>query len=200
MASKKVKCDQISGLLSPWLQRRRFYAAREWVLTGRLLDYGCSVADFSEWLPEDVVYVGVESDLSIAAAARARHPELEIISGNLEVDTNFLDRFLDAPFDYVVMMAVIEHLSNPEEVLKRLYAILVPDGQIIITTPRPIGKILLDIGAVVGITSKVAHEEHKDLLSRRELSELLTHIGFQVKHYKRFLFGLNQLIVGVKEI
>jgi 2-polyprenyl-3-methyl-5-hydroxy-6-metoxy-1,4-benzoquinol methylase len=198
MSEKAAKLGQTSGLLSPWLQRKRFSAAKKWVIKGRLLDYGCGDADFSQWLPKDVVYVGVENDQTIVAHARSRYPDLEIIHGNLETDKTLLDRFIVSPFHGVVMTAVIEHLSNPESVLDCLYSVLAPGGRIVVTTPMPIGRKLLDIGKVLGITSKEAHAEHKELISRKRLIGLLISSEFEIEHYSRFLFGLNQLIVGRK--
>jgi 2-polyprenyl-3-methyl-5-hydroxy-6-metoxy-1,4-benzoquinol methylase len=198
MSEKPTELGQTTGLLSPWLRRKRYSAAKNWVIKGRLLDYGCGDADFSQWLPKDVVYVGVENDQAVVTHARSRYRDIEIIHGNLETDEKILDRFIVNPFQSVVMTAVIEHLSKPESILDCLYSVLAPGGRIVVTTPMPIGKILLGVGMLFGITSKEAHEEHKELISRERLIGLLSSSKFEVEHYSRFLFGLNQLIVGRK--
>lgn len=167
-------------------------------MTGRLLDYGCGEADFSEWLPKDVVYVGVENDPATAVEAQSRYPDLVILHGNIEIDETILDRFIANPFQNVVMTAVIEHLSKPQSVLDCLYSVLTPGSRIVVTTPMPIGRFFLDFGVLFGITSREAHSEHKGLISKKHLIGLLTSSKFEIEHYSRFLFGLNQLIVGRK--
>jgi uncharacterized protein (TIRG00374 family) len=198
MAFFSASRGQVTGLLSPKLRQVRSTEASRWLQGNRVLDVGCGVADFSELLPENFVYVGLESDPAIAATARARYPWIEVICGNLEEDPHLLDKYLHAPFDCVIMTAVIEHLNNPRGFLTRLLPVLVPGGRIILTTPAPIGKFALDVGALLRLTSREAHAEHKFLLSKADLIYLLTSSGFEIEHYGRFLFGLNQLVVGKK--
>ena len=44
--------------------------------------------------------------------------------------------FSDSYFDYVTMLAVIEHLSQPEDIFKEVWRVLKTGGRFIITTPR----------------------------------------------------------------
>jgi ubiquinone/menaquinone biosynthesis C-methylase UbiE len=49
--------------------------------------------------------------------------------------TNKLD-FPDHHFDFVTMLAVIEHMDNPEEIFQEVYRVLRPQGRFIFTTPK----------------------------------------------------------------
>lgn len=53
---------------------------------------------------------------------------------------------LDFPynyFDYVTMLAVIEHLFQPEELISEIWQVLKPDGKLIITTPKKADEFLI---------------------------------------------------------
>lgn len=191
---------QAYGLLSSWLERQRFITASRRVKGRRILDVGCGVADFSKWLPEGVEYVGVESDPEIVDAARRRHHDLEIIPGEIRQGNQLLTQYSERPFDSIVLAAVLEHLSNPKEVLAELHSVLAHDGIVVITTPVPGAEWLLSLGAWLGLTSKEAHDEHHSLYGRDDLFDLLDAAGYEVQHYQRFLFGLNQIVVGAKKV
>ena len=51
--------------------------------------------------------------------------------------------FGDAFFDYVTMLAVIEHLTNPDAILKEIHRILKPGGKFVFTTPKKQGEVLI---------------------------------------------------------
>lgn len=196
----KVEKDDAlkQGLFSNWLERRRFSEVREWVRGDRLLDYGCGVGNFSQWLPKDTIYVGVERDPVIAAKGRLLHNGLQIITGDLVIDPNLLEGFINNPFDSVVMAAILEHLTQPILLLERISAVLKQGGDIIITTPMPWTEALINLGATTGLMSSKVPGEHEELFSQGDLFELLSKSGYHVTHYSRFLFGLNQIIVATK--
>ena len=63
--------------------------------------------------------------------------------------------FPDSYFDYVTMLAVIEHISCPESIFKEVARVLKTGGRFIITTPRKSADLLIKIYA------KGIDEEHK---------------------------------------
>ena len=65
----------------------------------------------------------------------------------------------------------------------------------IATTPHPHGRFALEAGAALGLLSSHAHEEHEDLLSRKDLEMAGQAAGLSPVAYRRFLFGMNQLAV-----
>lgn len=196
----RAEQDQLSGLLSPWLKRLRFRASLDWLTGDRVLDYGCGVAEYSEWIPDAMEYVGLEHNPKIVAMAHARYPDLSILQGNVMSDEDLYRSLREDPFDAIVMLAVIEHVSEPLHLLARLYEVLRPNGRIIMTTPSPIGEFVINITGYLGLSSKESHDEHEQLLGKSDLVRLLTTSGYRVEHYHRFLLGLNQVVIGRKPL
>lgn len=173
------------GLLSPWLRRKRFNAARRYV-KGRVLDVGCGSGSFARFVDCES-YVGVDVD----------QPSLDVARQTLQKYC-FLSEFPPhlEKFDSVVSLAVIEHVSRPEEFLRSLKDFMRDeDSRIVITTPHPSVDWLHHAGASIGLFSKHANEEHEELLDWSALKDVGEQAGLRLIHYERFLFGANQLAV-----
>lgn len=97
--------------------------------------------------------------------------------------------FLNDQFDYITMVAVIEHLDYPKEVLKECFRLLKKDGLLLITTPTKLANKLMKIYAPNTI--------HKGIFNKNQITELLFP-HFKIRLYKKFEFGLNQLIIARK--
>jgi 2-polyprenyl-3-methyl-5-hydroxy-6-metoxy-1,4-benzoquinol methylase len=177
-------------LLSPYLQTRRFQAVKPY-LNGDVLDLGCGRAELVDWLEPDQTYFGVEGNEDRTADLRARYPGLDFLTCDL--DHGHLD--IDRQFDTITMIAVIEHLTNPPNLLEQLPQLLRINGHLVITTPSPLGDRIHQIGAKLGLFSMIAVEDHSQIYSPSSLSALLTRFGFIIDHFQRFLLGGNQLFV-----
>ena len=55
--------------------------------------------------------------------------------------------FENESFDIVTMLAVLEHLSYPEDILKEINRILRKDGRLVLTVPSKIAKPILEFMA-----------------------------------------------------
>jgi SAM-dependent methyltransferase len=174
------------GLLSPWLSRIRFKAAIPYIL-GRVLDYGCGTGGLAYYVKSDC-YLGVEIDEDSLQKAKGNHP-FHTFESNLSM--------IEAQFDTVISLAVIEHADDPIFFLINLKQHLAStDGaRIVITTPHPSVDWVHDAGAAVGIFSRHANEEHQDLLNKEKLIHAGRQAGLELVLYKRFLLGANQLVV-----
>jgi 2-polyprenyl-3-methyl-5-hydroxy-6-metoxy-1,4-benzoquinol methylase len=99
-------------------------------LRGRLLDVGCGSGVQLErmralgWEVEGV-------DVDAAAVQNARRKGLNIHLGDLE-DC----RFPDGSFDVVTMSHLIEHVGNPQRLLRECHRILKPSGRLVLVTPN----------------------------------------------------------------
>ena len=174
------------GLLSPYLRCKRIAAVRP-LLIGRVLDVGCGSGALAAELPPDR-YVGFDPDemsLSIARAAHGGH--------------RFVNSITDAGGDFntIVSLAVIEHIHNPANFLRELRDRLggAAADSIVCTTPHPAVDWLHTLGASIGLFSAHASEEHEELLDRDSLQALAAPSGLVLSDYRRFLFGVNQLVV-----
>ena len=180
--------NQVSGVLSPFLRQRRFAAVRPYLL-GRVLDFGCGVGRLARVIhPEN--YLGVDSDSASLDLARKWNPEHAFL-GSLEFDYEAHH----ATYNTVAALAVIEHTQRPEDLLRKLRLLLVPQGRIVLTTPHPSMAFIHRFGSGIGLFSSEANREHEVLLDRQLLAELSAHAGLALIEYKTFLFGANQLCV-----
>lgn len=98
-----------------------------------VLDCGCGSGSITLGLAEAVVpgeLIGL--DIGEAAIAHARNLVKERGISNVQFDVGNINEipFEDASFDAVFSHNVLEHLSNPFEVLKEMYRVLKPNGVI----------------------------------------------------------------------
>jgi 2-polyprenyl-3-methyl-5-hydroxy-6-metoxy-1,4-benzoquinol methylase len=98
-------------------------------------------------------------------------------------------------FDIITMLAVIEHLDRETavETVTTVTRALARHGRVIITTPHPRAKRLLEALAFhFKLISQADIADHKHYWSREELLNLLP--GFSARYFT-FQFGLNQCVV-----
>jgi 2-polyprenyl-3-methyl-5-hydroxy-6-metoxy-1,4-benzoquinol methylase len=180
--------NQISGLLSPFLRKQRLIRACRHI-HGRTLDFGCGVGVLARLLPP-YRYVGIDRDPDSIALARSAHPTHIFFEG---VNCAPIRQF--APFETIVALDVLEHISKRSKLLTHFEAILSPDGTLVITTPHPISRIPHRVGSYIGLFSREAEQEHGALIDRMEMERLLVGTQLRIELYIRFLFGMNQLFV-----
>lgn len=97
---------------------------------------------------------------------------------------NKLD-FPDQNFDFVTMLAVIEHIETPEAIFQ-VYRVLRPQGRFIFTTPKESAEWLINLYV------KEIEEEHETYFDLNRVRHLAGD-NFTVTDYKTFIFGLNQV-------
>ena len=99
--------------------------------------------------------------------------------------------------DTIVSLAVIEYIPVKDvvEVLQRFKIILRKNGKIFITTPTQMAKPVLEFWAYIGIVDKENIKEHQHYWSKKEIYDLASVTGFQIKKYKKFQLGFNQFAV-----
>lgn len=116
-------------LIRPEVQSMVPYGAR------RILDVGCASGVMGAALKrrQPCSVTGVESVPEVAE--RAKDTLDYVIGGDIEDDT-VLDSIPAGYFDCVICSDVIEHLRNPERVLKRLAACLTPNGCLVACVPN----------------------------------------------------------------
>lgn len=181
------------GSFTGTLQRARLRAAAPWLVSGRrVLDVGCGLTDLAARLSP---YVGCDRNPEVLAMCRGRFPEARFVAWDVSADGPPGELAAEAPFDVILMLAILEHLSDPGAALARAATLLAPAGVLVTTTPHPLGHLPLELGARLGLLSKHADEEHEDLLDRAALESAGRAAGLTLATYRRFLFGLNQLAV-----
>ena len=100
----------------------------------------------------------------------------------IRADAQNMSFFKDASFDVIVAAAIIEHLKNPEEMLRESSRILKPGGILIITTPHPFWeKLAGHLGMIQG--------EHESVMGFLTLRAYCLDAGFQVLEEKGFMIS-----------
>ena len=100
----------------------------------RILDLGCLDGKFSMLLGKNLAANEVYGvDISVANIENARSQGCKAFLSDL--DSDYLP-FDDASFDFIHMGDVIEHMYNPDNILREIHRLLTNDAVCIITTPN----------------------------------------------------------------
>lgn len=107
------------GLYKGILRNRHF-------LQGRMLDFGCGNKPYAALLP-NVEYIGLDFDT-------------EVSRQNIQQTVDFFYDgktfpFPENHFDSAFSSEVLEHVFNPDEILRELYRVLKPGGHLLLTCP-----------------------------------------------------------------
>ncbi len=93
--------------------------------------------------------------------------------------------FPDSYFDYVTLLAVIEHVHDPAGLIKEIARVLKPGGRLVMTTPKRASEWLINI------YTRDIEEEHEQYFDLDTMQELVGD-NFRIAGYHSFIFGLNQ--------
>lgn len=103
--------------------------------------------------------------------------------------------------EVVIMMAVLEHLSNPQEILDETFRILKDGGKLILTTPLPPAKPILELLAFkLRLINRDDIRSHRNYFWPKDIKKMLTKAGFKENNIKNSFFGfyLNSLVIAQK--
>jgi SAM-dependent methyltransferase len=174
-----------------FIARMRFRAAYPHVReSSRLCDLGCGLETAFLDFAEDKISHGVGVDDQVENGIRGRWKCVQAdIRATLPLDSD--------QFDHVVMLAVLEHLVEPEPVLREAFRILAPGGSLILTWPSSMVDPILSVLHVLRLISdEMESDEHQKRIPLAGLQEMLRGIGFKEFLHARFEFGLNNLMVA----
>jgi ubiquinone/menaquinone biosynthesis C-methylase UbiE len=174
-----------------FIARMRFRAAYPYIRQGsRVCDLGCGLeAAFLDYA-SDRIAMGVGVDDQVEKGVRGRWQRLR-------ADLRAPLPFPDGHFDHVVMLAVLEHLTEPEKVLREAYRILASEGSLILTWPSSmVDPILRVLHALHLVSDEMESDEHQKRIPVEALQQMLHRIGFQKFIHRQFEFGINNLMVA----
>ncbi|MDJ0847465.1 MAG: class I SAM-dependent methyltransferase [Myxococcota bacterium] len=141
----------------------------------RILDVGCGNGRFLGLLrdfgPPEWELVGVDFDEENVEKCRA---------AGFEAHASRMEEFREGEgsFDAVVMLQLIEHVEDPVEICRRVFALLRPGGHFIVETPNLAG---LDYRAFEGRYWGHYHfPRHWNLFSTDSLQRMLEEQGFEI--------------------
>src|SRR5271167_4353279 len=176
-----------------FIARLRFRAAYPHIRAGSsVCDLGCGLEAAFLNYASDRIASGVGLDDQVADGEQGRWQR---VRGDLRLQLPLQD----GKFDHVVMLAVLEHLTEPEKVLREAYRILEPGGSLIMTWPSSmVDPILNVLHKLHLISDEMESDEHQKRIPVEALQEMLQRIGFQKFIHRRFEFGLNNLMVAFR--
>jgi 2-polyprenyl-3-methyl-5-hydroxy-6-metoxy-1,4-benzoquinol methylase len=150
----------------------------------RLLDVGCGVGAITSMINKDKnnSVLCLEPDPRRAAAAAARG--LDVLPGPL--DAALVRR--RGPFDVIIFSDVLEHLSDPGQMLDSARAALTPSGMVIASTPNVAHwtvRMNLLIGRFDYEESGIMDATHLRFFTKKSLCALFRSHGFEVMALKQ---------------
>jgi SAM-dependent methyltransferase len=176
-----------------FIARLRFRAAYPHIRAGsRVCDLGCGLETAFLDYAGDRISQGVGLDDQVEDGERGRWRRVHAdIRAPLPLESG--------QFDHVVMLAVLEHLAEPEPVLREAHRILAPDGSLILTWPSAmVDPILAVLHGLRLVSDEMESDEHQKRIPVDTLEQTLRRIGFQKFLHRRFEFGLNHLMVATR--
>jgi len=157
----------ISRLIIPFTKRIRAFWANKYIKPAeRLLDIGCGTGYFLRKV-KCLERFGLD----------------KIIGDDFADIKNFPNNY----FDYVTMLAVIEHVEDPEWICREVARVLKPEGKFIFTTPKKSAEHILKF-----YVNDLEHQ-HKSYFDFERVEGLAESARLKLISYKTFIFGFNQI-------
>lgn len=126
------------------------------------------------------------------------HPELKNQTNLAFIESAIepaITQFKENSFDVILIISVLEHLQDPDDIIKKCHTLLKPGGVLLINVPTWRGKFFLEFSAFkLGTSPKEEMDDHKMYYDKRDLWPLLVQAGFKPSqlnlHYHKFALNL----------
>jgi len=158
---------------------------------GKVLDIGCGNDYFLLKRVKNKIEKGYGIDEKVQSVKEGNIiTTRSSVKGKLPFDSG--------EFDYVTMVAFIEHITKPDDIMKECNRVLKKGGKIIITTPMGRARKIWETMVKLGLTDEESVKNHEHYFSPEELRLLLERNNFKVIEEEKFELGMNFLIIGKK--
>jgi ubiquinone/menaquinone biosynthesis C-methylase UbiE len=156
-------------------------------------DLGCRKGAFLKKISQIIRY-GYGFDIDVESH---KDSKIEIKKLNFDLEKIPLE---DKSVDCVIMAAVLEHLNNPENIIKEAHRILKKGGIFLLTTPSIYSKPVLEFLAFkLKIISNEDILEHKKYYKPQKIVKMFIDCGFNKKNIKYRYFEIFFNILAVVE-
>ncbi len=151
----------------------------------KILDLGCASGYFAkELLKKNCRVWGMDADKEAVQEAKKYCVEVKVADlDELSPERNPFGHLPGVKFDYILLLDVLEHLKNPEKLLKLLKKYLKKDGEIIVSVPN-IAFISLRLSHMAGKfdyqKTGIMDESHLHFYTKKTLIDLITKCGLKI--------------------
>lgn len=182
-----------------WLSRRMIRCSIGSRSDLAVLEIGCGYKAKNLFVIQDRAVKMVGCDFNIDPEVK-KMKKFEAIEQSFETALPMLK---GRSFDVVMLISVLEHLSDPLGTLICCNQILAPAGRLLINVPTWMGKYFLELAVFrlgLSLNGKKEIDDHKMYYDKRDLWPLLIKAGFVPSriHLRYHKFGLNLFAVVEK--
>ena len=149
---------------------------------GRVADIGCGPGVFLRYLCHRATYVfAVERDEAALRRVKARHHDIS----NLHCVVTLVGRlpFADGQLDTVLLLEVLEHLTDDAGGIREIHRLLVPGGKLVLSVPMPPGEI----------NGNDPWGHKREGYTLEQLEALLESLGFEIQDHRFAQFKFSRL-------
>lgn len=156
-----------------------------------ILDFGCGSQGYFLKSVSDKIKRGIGLDYDVN----------DIEQDNLKfVKQKVTEKlpFESNTFNKIFLLAVLEHIppKSVDKLFLEFNRVLKNNGSIVLTTPTPFGKKILEFLAhKLHLISEGEIRDHKKYYDREEITSLSKKSFFKLANYKLFQFGINSCAV-----
>jgi len=125
-------------------------------------------------------YVGVEYNDELRLSQTIHSDCIRLIGGDA---MNLPAGIEDESFDVLSMLALLEHLPDPNCALSEAFRVLRPGGIVVASCPNPTWD------RIAGKLGLVDDDYHMTKIDLRRLQQMMKSAGFQVKNSRRFMLA-----------
>lgn len=101
------------------------------------------------------------------------------------------------PFDYILMLDILEHLMNADQVLQNVYQLATPETKIIISVPN-VANIYVRLSLLLGYfeyTDRgILDKTHVRFFTQLSLRRWVTEQGFEIEKALYTIIPLNEIV------
>lgn len=124
-------------------------------------------------------------------------------SEGIKLITSKVDTKITLPsdsFDTVLSLATIEHVENPQIMVREIYRLLKKHGVLLLTTPASSSKVILETMARLGLISRREIFDHRRYYDFDSLTQEFRKAGFKKDkiEIEYFEAGLNMFAKATK--
>lgn len=179
--------------VEPLFQTLRINAVNNYAINGGvLLDIGCDEPPMiiNRWKKRMAKCIGID-----AVAIPRKYENVEIMRQEIDKEIKLPKETADT----ITLLAVLEHMKHPADILKECARLLKNKGVLLVTVPSPYAKTILEGMAKIGLVRQEMIDQHENYFTQKQLRDLVHKAGLEIVQLKSFEFGLNTLLVARKK-